>query len=61
MKPAYHPIYPTPKIEDRDREGEFVKFEGKEQTHLSEKQHNHIEARSKVTPAQDHFEHQSGH
>ena len=25
MKPAYHPIYPTPKIEDRDRKGEFVK------------------------------------
>ena len=48
-------------IEDKEREGEFVKFEGKEQTHLSEKQHNHIEARSKVTPAQDHFEHQSGH
>ena len=26
MKPAYHPMYPTPKIEDRDREGEFVKL-----------------------------------
>jgi hypothetical protein len=48
MKPAYHPIYPTPKIEDRDREGEFVKFEGKEQTHLSEKHHKHMEARSRA-------------
>ena len=26
MKPAYHPIYPTPRIEDKEREGEFVKL-----------------------------------
>ena len=26
MKPAYHPIYPTPMIEDKEREGEFVKL-----------------------------------